>query len=230
MSRYFLRIAAAVLSFFIGFFGVWASGYWKSFENFIVDRFGHQVEDLNRTKHGYIKLIPKTPEEEEQAVYQTIFEELYDHKNFDRLFVWNTTQAWGMSDDDSVIKDCIGETYRGIEQFDQSTCQDYLSKNKTSHKIINLPKVSFSLDLLQEDIQSKNNDDYQKWWIKFYLEHPYARMTNISKIGFNNDYSQAFVYISVPRSSDWTVGEYVRLKKVNGIWQVENIFELYDAC
>ena len=70
MSRYFLRIAVAVLSFSIGLFGVWASGDWNRFEDFIVKRFD------DKGKENTIPPLSDIETKETKLVYKTVLDTL----------------------------------------------------------------------------------------------------------------------------------------------------------
>lgn len=239
MSRYFLRIAIAILCFSIGLFGAWASGYWKSFEDFIVDRFSkEETIKFMLTDYGYEIPVSFTYEKDEKEVYQATFQELFGYPGLDSLFVSEITNSKRNCQDEPEL-DCTSfapPSAEMLEGVEGETYKDYSLKNRNLYKIDSLPDLPFRAYIRREEPLPflYTEEELTSWFkkdLKFYEGHPNSTFASISRVGFNPRRTQAFVYVHRHGGIHfWATGSFILLKKVGGVWKVEKEIHLYYFC
>ncbi|GEM_PF-3023484 len=235
MSRYYIRIATAILSFVIGLCSVWISANWKSFEDFVVDRFSSQETSIFDSSPDYVESVPIAYDDEEQAVYKATFKELFGSYGLETLFVSETTYCSDCNEESTTKDSIFGlPTKESLKAVESETYNDFLSKNKTRYKIVRLPDTPFRsyIHRVEPVLFSLSVEDtlsHIKEQNKFRTRHPKSRFVSVSRVGFNQMHTQAVIYVN-DSGATWVDTRYILLKKVGGKWIFERIIGGISIC
>jgi len=110
---------------------------------------------------------------------------------------------------------------RTTEKLDMTTIDDFNKKNAKTYKLENKFSIPQRVVLISMQELKKIFRD-GKGWERFYKKFPDASgTTEVSRVGFNKDRTQAILYIG--RQSDWLAGAgyLVPLLKEGGKWVVK---------
>lgn len=154
---------------------------------------------------------------EEYAVYSAVINELYLKEDSTRMLVIsNQTSFYGdgwhkAMYGDNYIKNYtteqrVGHLKENYPSVNEETLFDYDSKMLKPHKLHSNFNFSIAYDLT-------NKDSYEK-----------DRVIRLSKVGFNKERNQGFVYIESKCEAMCGRSDYLLLEKVNGIWTVKEIY------
>lgn len=230
MSRYFLRIAIAILCFSIGLFGVWASGYWKSFEDFVIDNLSEPMPSMPKGCPRPTPL-PHDYSIQKKAVYIQVLKELaYKNTSAQVLLLTATpdnTKSSHISEHKSHDDDAKGCSHKIIEKMPQAkeeTLKDYFFQNYNKFQMsylsemIALPVFS-ETDCCEQFLVRTSTFTYVDWG-KLDQVFPNGYIT-LSNVGFNSLLTQAFIYATYRCGTNCGIGRYYLLTKRDGGWVIE---------
>jgi hypothetical protein len=158
------------------------------------------------------------PDREEYAAYAVLLKELFIFKNTKRLVINKHTLLDNMS---IGVPKPTGE----FSALSRQTADDFTSRNKQAYELsdqFNLDvKITFitSGEIKKMFQKSFGNPD---GWETFHRRYPTANgMITLSRVGFNEDRSQALIFVGY--GCGWLCGggDYVLLKKKDGAWKIE---------
>jgi hypothetical protein len=156
-------------------------------------------------------------EAEEQAVYAALLQKLYSASSY-VIMDTTATSPVGVGDTSTNL-DRIMQDMRGV---DQETADSFRVRNDAAYPVRPDMDLGSGYFLLSQSEKSKIFSQNQDGWQIFYEQYPDAPgITTLSRAGFNNPGDQALVYVGT--MSHWLAGAgyYVLLKKVNGLWIVD---------
>ena len=203
MRRITLKIAIAFLAFAIG---VVFTAFW-----FIFPQSLNQVLEVSTD-------VVVTEEAEEYAVYSAAINHLFvKDKDIGLFAISNQTSFYG----DERHKAIYGDDYIKIKTTEQRVRhlkENYPSVNEETlfdydSKMMK-PHILHSKFNLSVEYNLTNKDNYEK-----------DNVIKLSKVGFNREVNQGFVYIGFICPALCSRGDYLLLEKVNGIWTVKEIFD-----
>jgi hypothetical protein len=154
---------------------------------------------------------------EEESVYEALFAEIYGEP---RIYVLMEQSSPGMEGVEAL--ESIIDTYLPrFSDLEAETAESFQSRNETATSLppgmdIGLPYVL----LTQADFDGIFALNTSGWNV-FYTRYPNSPgMTTVSRVGFNRDLTQAFVYAGT--WSNWLAGAgyYYLLEKVDGSWVI----------
>ncbi len=157
------------------------------------------------------------PQAEEESVYASLFAEIYGEP---RMYVLMEQSSPGMGGVEAL--DSILDTYlTRFSDLEAETAESFRLRNETATSLpanmdIGLPYVLLTQADFQE-IFALNTSG----WDVFYTRYPNSPgMTTLSRVGFNDDFTQAFLYAGT--WSNWLAGAgfYYLLEKVDGAWVI----------
>jgi hypothetical protein len=157
------------------------------------------------------------PQVEEQAVYAAILRKMYPAP----MVVLTDHTATDISGDLS------DETLRYIDKnmggaLTQDLLDGFKARNDQSYPLAEGLNIGVDYVLISDAHMDEIFNDAQDGWDVFYSQYPNAPgIITVSRVGFNNQFDRALVYVGC--QSHWLAGAgfYVLLKKVNGEWVVD---------
>jgi hypothetical protein len=155
---------------------------------------------------------------EEQAVYVAVFTEIYGEPRMYVLMDQTSPGIEGVEGLDAAIASILAQ-FTGLED---ATTESFRARNEAAVILpadmdLGLPYVL--LTRADFDVIFSQNTS---GWDVFYTRYPNsAGMTTVSRVGFNEDFTQALVYVGT--MSHWLAGAgyYILLVKSSGTWQVD---------
>jgi len=164
-----------------------------------------------------------TPQEsdiqtEEQAVYTALFDDVFGEPRMYVLRDMTSPGIEGVKSMDSIFSLSLSQ----LTGLEDGTADSFRIRNDDAYPVpadmdLGLPYVLLS-DAEFEQIFSINTSG----WDVFYTRYPDSPgLTTISRVGFNEDFTQALVYVGT--MSYWLAGSgyYVLLEKSLGAWRVD---------
>jgi hypothetical protein len=156
-------------------------------------------------------------ETEEEAVYAAAFDELYGEPRMYVLVEKTSPSIQGLEGLDSILALILPQ----MTGMDETTADNFRVRNNAEDPVrpdmeLGLPYVVLT-DAEFKEIFAINTSG----WDIFYTRFPNSPgLTTISQVGFNEELTQALVYVGT--ISHWLsgVGYYVLLEKTDGTWQV----------
>lgn len=154
---------------------------------------------------------------EEQAVYTAVLLKLYSASNY---VIMDTTEIslTGMQDMNSTLNHVLLNMH-GVAT---ETADSFRTRNDLGYPLHLDMAIGAGYVLLSQKEKSQLFNQNQDGWQLFYEHYPDAPgITALSRVGFNQSLDQALVYVGT--QSQWLAGSgyYILLKKVNGIWVVD---------
>ncbi len=155
---------------------------------------------------------------EEQAVYAAVFDEIFGEPRIYVLVAETSPGIEGVEGLDSIINSILPQ----MTGLDEETAGSFRVRNEAAYPVrpdmdLGLPYVLLT-DAEFDEIFAINTSG----WDVFYTRYPNSPgMTTVSQVGFNDDYTQALVYVGT--MSHWLAGAgyYILLEKSFGAWQVD---------
>ena len=154
---------------------------------------------------------------EEQSVYAFLLPKMYTATGF-VIMDTTATDATGM-DNTAQTLDYILQNMHDVAP---ETVDSFRARNDAAHPIRPDMNLGASYILLSQAEKNQIFGQNQSGWEIFYNHYPQAPgITTLSRVGFNAALDQALVYIGT--QSNWLAGAgyYVLLKKVNGVWSID---------
>jgi hypothetical protein len=109
----------------------------------------------------------------------------------------------------------------GVE-VDNSTVEDFKRKSKDSISLE--PRFRFlAKQVLISDQELEDSFKNGRSWPGFYERYPNAGgIVTLSRVGFNPEHDQAFLYVGISCGRLCGGGDYVLLSKDGGVWSVKH--------
>ncbi len=164
-------------------------------------------------------------ETEEYAVYSALLEKLFVKDDVKLLVIQKQTIS---SVNNYFIRTTVEEPIPDMKKLFPSvsddTFQDYRSKNQQPSSLNS--KFVLPVKYVVTDKFELKEDEGAAWIDSFFEKFPDARgMIRLSKVGFNTDKTEAFVFVEFICFSLCGGGNNVLLEKDFGVWKVKEQFE-----
>ena len=109
----------------------------------------------------------------------------------------------------------------------KETTDNYLLQNETPSEL-NFGFLGFQY-ISEQEFESFFHDG-GTGWRGFYQKHPHASgLITLSRIGFNRDHTEAFVYDTYSCGGLCGEGNYVVLKKVGSVWRIQDTACIWES-
>jgi hypothetical protein len=147
---------------------------------------------------------------EEQAVYSVLLRD-YDRPSI----VLSQTTDSGF--------DFTGQTKKpnGMHHLSRELWEDYLARNDRSYPLSTEMAIGREYTLLDAEEMSDIFTNYQDGWEEFYIRYPDSPgITTFSRVGFNQDRTEALVYMGTQFHYLAGAGNLIRLEKKDGEWKI----------
>ena len=217
MLRHGIRLSVAILTFTLGIIVVWALHLVPRLETALLDRY-FGVPEIRRCR---FRANSFDYMQDSNQIYRLLVQQKYAFKGETELIVLKaetTTMFEERSEDggSATFKQAI---QRLMPEVESQTLDDYWKSNETSETLrvssLGIPYVLVSNEYL-------HNDQFDRFWGNFYKRFSDSSgLVSFSKVGFNEQHDQAFVYAGRTCGGLCGAGGYVLLKKVNGQWKIE---------
>ena len=164
-------------------------------------------------------------ETEEYAVYSALLDELFV-KDDVKLLVIQKQTIYSANNYfiRSTVEEPIPDMKKLFPSVSENTFLDYRSKNQQSSTLS--PKFVLPVKYVVTDEFEFKEDEDAAWSDSFYKKYPDARgIIRLSKVGFNKDGTEAFVFAEFICFSLCGGGNNILLKKNFGVWKVKEQFE-----
>ncbi len=154
---------------------------------------------------------------EEQSVYAALIKSMFPAE---LLVIKDTTSTdpGGVENTDQTLQHVLANMHGVGSQ----TVQTYKNRNAAAMPVRADMDLGFPYVLLSQDAMNQLFNLNQDGWQAFYEKYPQARgILTFSRVGFDTAMDQALVYVG--NQGNWLAGSgvYVLLKKVNGIWTID---------
>lgn len=217
MKKITFRIFVALITFIIGIFVAWI--YFFVDSSNIPENLYYSIKGRQDTLVACPVYIPdqELNENEEYAVYSAI---LADNRyNSEKMVVSEYTIKGFLADTTNLTQQISG--------LSQEIVDDYQAKNIDSQKLENNFTVSSNVIFISEK-QTKQIFRKGEGWNNFYKKYPQSSgLISFSNIGFNQERTQALVYVGI--NCGWLCGDgsFKFLQKTNGKWIIKDNVELW---
>jgi hypothetical protein len=214
MQQFNLRLSITLVTFFIG---VSAVSIWLFNRQANPDAIYVNVSKIEK-KIAVTDSNPTSTIDEEYAVYSAI---LANEQYNNEVIVINDYTSHGLI---ANAKNLNQEVY----SLTEDTINDYQVKNEKNQKLENNFTVQGKVVFISEKEESQLFRKGQDGWAMFYKKFPKAkRIISFSRVGFNQERTQALVSISM--GCGWLCGEgsFMLLQKENEKWVVQQNIGLW---
>ena len=209
MKSLLLRFTTLALTFTVGVAAIALLGNGRIFSS--AKRFSNSLSNNRELKRGI--------ENEEYAVYSALINENTSDENINRvLVIQDQPTAWvgSLDEEKNTFYD---DLLKSSSLLLAETVDDLRAKNNEAHAFTRRFDIKRRYVLVSE----KEIEDIFKegggWWEEFYRRYPESRgFATFSRVGFNDDKTQALVYQAYSCGGLCGGGGYVLLVKVNGVW------------
>lgn len=154
---------------------------------------------------------------EEQAAYAFLLARLYQHKGY-VIMADTATSATGVED----TAQALAYVLQNMHGLAAETLASFKARNTSAQVLGPDMQLGGPYTLLSQTARNQIFSQNQSGWDIFYNRYPQAPgITTFSHAGFNASFDQALVYMGT--QSNWLVGAgyYYLLKKVEGIWSID---------
>jgi hypothetical protein len=209
MKSILFRFTILALTFTIGVAAIAILGNGRIFSS--AKRLSQSQSSIREQRHGI--------EDEEYAVYSALINENTGDENINRpLVIKDKPTAWvgSLEEEKSTFYE---DLQKSSPNLSSETLDDLQAKNDETHTFTRRFDIKRKYILVSE----KEIDDIFKKgggrWEEFYRRYPETRgFVTFSRVGFNNDKTQALVYQAHSCGGLCGGGGYVLLVKINGVW------------
>jgi len=154
---------------------------------------------------------------EQQAVYAAALQKLYPASNY---VIMDTTATSPIGVDDTAS--ILGRILQEMRAVDQKTADSFQLRNEKTWPVPAGMDLGSTYALISQAEMKQLFSQNQNGWQIFYEQHPGAPgITSVSRVGFNDRFDQALVYIGTLSHPLAGEGFIVLLEKVNGTWVVD---------
>ena len=154
---------------------------------------------------------------EEQSVYAVVLQKLYTASNY---VIMGTTATGLLGNQD--MSSTLDHVLLNMHNYATETADSFRARNDAAYPLRLDMEIGASYVLLTQNDKTQLFNQNQDGWQLFYEKYPDAPgITALSRVGFNHALDQALVYAGT--QSQWLAGAgyYLLLKKVNGVWIVD---------
>jgi hypothetical protein len=156
-------------------------------------------------------------DEEEPAVYAALLQEMYSAASY-VLMDTTATDPGGVSDTAATLERVL----QNMRAVDPLTADSFSLRNDAAHTLRADMDLGASYVLLSQAEMNNIFGQNRDGWQFFYNQYPDAPgIITLSRVGFNDAFYQALVYIGTMSHYLAGAGYFVLLKKVNGVWIVD---------
>lgn len=209
MKSILLRFITLSLTFTVGVAAIALLGNGRIFSS--AKQFSQSQSSSREQRRGI--------EDEEYAVYSALINENTGDENINRpLVIKDKPSAWvgSLEEEKSTFYE---DLLKSSSILSSETVDDLRAKNEETHTF----KRRFDIKRKYILVSEKEIDDIFKkgggWWEEFYRRYPETRgFATFSRVGFNDDKTQALVYQAHSCGGLCGGGAYVLLVKINGVW------------
>jgi hypothetical protein len=161
---------------------------------------------------------PIIQESERYAVYSAVLKDMFV-RDSTRLLVIESKTGDDFTDSGEKRWDYIE---KGLAPISRPTIDDFKQKNAQPSDIENKFPLSTKVTLLSKADVDKFFGEGGGWWKAFYEKYPNSPgLITFSNVGFNNEMTQALLYVGTQCDGLCGEGNYVLLSKTDGNWKVE---------
>jgi len=154
---------------------------------------------------------------EQQAVYTALLQDLYSASSY--VIMDSTATSPGGVEATASILDRVLQNMHGV---DGETMDSFRVRNDTAWPVPPDMHLGSSYVLLSQAEMTGIFNQNRDGWQLFYEKYPDAPgITTLSRVGFNNTFDQALVYVGTLSHYLAGAGYFVLLKKVNGAWLLD---------
>jgi hypothetical protein len=207
MQRVTLKIAVSLIALTIG---IVCAAVWLI----------HPLS-LNQSSEGLPQNTVLVEEAEEYAVYSAVINERYvEGDSAKSLVILNQTSFYGSESEraiygnDYVKRTTSEQRIRQMKEFYPSVSEEILSDYDA--KRMKPKKVEHNFNLLVE-YKLVNEDELEN-------NKKIDRTIRLSKVGFNSEKTQAFVYVEFICFALCGEGNQLLLEKADGVWKIKQNF------
>lgn len=109
-----------------------------------------------------------------------------------------------------------------FKELYKDTLVDFDLKNKKPVKLNNQFRGEIKFIFLNKGIYEKDYPNTQVGWEQFFIKNPDAiGVLKVSRVGFNKENNQAFVYASYVCGADCGKGKFILLTKEDNKWELK---------
>jgi hypothetical protein len=171
-----------------------------------------------------IPVISDSPDDSNEIYNLFVHEKFMFDDEIKLIVLQAETTGCPMYEDESVKEkwghaETFHETVKtSMSEVESQTLDDYLARNKTAEPLtVSIVDVPYVL-VKDSDLP---DDKFDRFWTKFYRKYPNSSgIVFFSKVGFNYQHNQAFLYAGRTCGGLCGEGEYVLLSKVDGRWRI----------
>ena len=152
--------------------------------------------------------------EEEQAVYSVLLDEYQGQK----VILYDSTESGFDYLEDDAVPDSVHDAALHAAG---DTVENYLSRNDQSYPLPTHLNIGVDYLLMSHEQLDEIFNSSEDAWVEFYKRYPDSPgIITFSRVGFNQDFTEALVYMG--RQSDYLAGtgSLIRLEKQDGVWKI----------
>jgi len=162
---------------------------------------------------------------EANEVYNVILREKFPLKGDLKLLVLDSQVTAYVPYENAAMRKELGKAgpfsttiQRLIPEAETETLNNHLTANSFSGPLtVSAPDLNIAIANVSDLIDS----DVGTFWSEFYKRYPNSYgIIYFSRVGFNNRFDQAFVYVQQSCADTCGAGSYVLLGKTNGNWHI----------
>lgn len=226
------RAASACLAFILGLMSSWVAGLIPGIETALVDRL--MSTPTLAADSSAASLLDST--KDVNSIYRVLIHDLFAEDNTTLVVIQAASTGCPMYENEEHRREfAMPDTFDSTlsrKQFpvEKETVLDYLEKNKESHILTGISDLGVAYLLVtNDDLKGAFPErGIDRAWDRFYEEYPGSSgIVFFSRVGFNRDQTEAFVYAG--RQCGWLCGAgyYVLLRKENGRWVIQQQISLW---
>jgi hypothetical protein len=169
---------------------------------------------------------------ESRDVYSAILQQSFIRHRYTSVVIETTSVDGGLVENNidtgerSTVPQLFAQEH-DVMPVEFDTLADYARKNNKQNELF-LQDLGITNELISREEVAQLFGKGGGGWETFYKQHPGSLgLVSFSKVGFNSNHDQAFVY--VVKMCHWLCGDgqYVLLNKENGQWVVKVVQELW---
>ena len=165
-------------------------------------------------------------DKEEYAVYSMLLEQWIDNKEIKNIVVKRFTKTRSVGDEKPLTIDSFLRPRGEKSPLEQSMVNDFNEKNyrRSSQLLENLFGQKSKIILISEaEFGEMFSEGCDEGWKSFYKKYPNTQgVTTLSRVGFNQEKTQALVYIASSGACFGGSGYLVILQKQFDSWKIVN--------
>lgn len=225
------RAVVACLALIAGLISSWTAALIPKIETALVDRL---MSSPALVVEPGEELIDATADV--NSIYRVLIHKLYVRDNTKLLVIQAGSTGCPMYENEKYRsefghQESFDATVRkSLTTVAPETLADYLTKNQESHPLTGISDLGIAHVLVtDEDLSSVfDKPGIDSGWTSFYQKYPRSSgIVFFSAVGFNRDRTQAFVYAGSQCDGLCGSGQYVLLRKENGLWIIQQQMALW---